>query len=82
MPRLLGKLWIKIKQSYHQVHPCQALYAEETSSIGEDTGLSTFPRAPNTDKTQDNEKAKMFMDQWKDKEDLLQREKVNSHKEA
>ena len=28
------KLWIKIRQSDHQAHPCQALYAEETSNGG------------------------------------------------
>ena len=72
VPRLLGKL--KKNKAINQAHPRRALYAEETSSTGEDTGTSTFPRAPNTDKSQDNEEARLPMDRGKDKEDLLQRE--------
>ena len=43
----------------------------------EDTGTPTFPAAPNTDKSQDNEEAKMSMEWWMNKEDLLQRDNVN-----
>ena len=42
-----------------------------------DTGTPTLPTAPNTDKSQDSEEAKMSMEWWTDKEDLLQRDKVN-----